>query len=134
MAWLEALNAPDLGILINGEDFTATQDMTEETRQEVTFQGAFGTDGPVIRHVRMADEGTLTFSAILLKKGVRRGMNDESRLKNLRDFEVITRRGDYRVHYRGCNWTRISIRSTVDQVTLDCDITVPGYSPPEGTR
>ena len=33
MAWLEALNAPDLGIFIAGEDFAATQDMTEEFRQ-----------------------------------------------------------------------------------------------------
>ena len=50
MPWLEALNAPDLGIFINGEDFAATQDMSEETRQEVTYMGAFGSEGPVLRH------------------------------------------------------------------------------------
>lgn len=130
MAWLEALNAPDLGLLINGEDFAATSDMTEESRQEVTYVGAFGSDGPVLRHVRAADEGTLSFTAVLLKQGVARGLNDETTLKTLRDFEIVTRRGNLRTTYRGCNWTRISVHSTLDQVTLDCDITIPGYSPP----
>lgn len=127
MAWLEALNAPDLGLFINGEDFAATQDMTEETRQEVTYHGGFGTDGPVLRQVRQADEGTITFTAILLRKGATRGLNDETKLKTLRDFEIITRRGSLRTTYRNCNWTRISVRSGLDQVTLDCDISVPGY-------
>jgi hypothetical protein len=130
LAWLEALNAPDLGIFINGEDFAATQDMSEETRQEVTYMGAFGSEGPVLRHVRFANEGSITFTAILLKKGVARGLNDEAQLRLMRDFEVITRRGDARYTYTGCNWTRITVRSTLDQVSLDCDITVPGYSPP----
>lgn len=127
MAWLEALNAPDLGIFIAGEDFAATQDMTEEFRQEVRFQGAFGVDGPVLRTVRGADEDQVSFSAILLKRGVARGMNDEKRLKAMRDFEVMTRRGDLRNVYRGCNWTRITINSTQEQVTLNCDISVPGF-------
>lgn len=127
MAWLEALNAPDLGIFIAGEDFAATQDMTEEFRQEVRFQGAFGVDGPVLRTVRGADEDEVTFSAILLKRGVARGMNDERRLKGMRDFEVMTRRGDLRNVYRGCNWTLIRINSGQDQVTLNCNISVPGY-------
>lgn len=127
MAWLEAINAPDLGLFLNGKDFSATQEMSEEFRQEINFQGAFGTDGPVLRSVRRADEGTVTFSAILLKRGVRRGLNGEGRLRRMRDFEVQVRRGPLVRTYRGCNWTRISIRSTLDQVTLDCDISIPGF-------
>lgn len=128
MAWLEALNAPDLGIFLAGEDFAATQDMTEEFRQEVRFSGAFGIEGPVLRSVRAADEDEVTFSAILLKRGVARGMNDEKRLKALRDFEVMTRRGDLRNVYRGCNWTLLRINSGQEQVVLNCNISVPGYS------
>lgn len=127
MAWLEALNAPDLGIFIAGEDFAATQDMTEEFRQEIRFQGAFGTDGPVLRSVRHADEDQVTFSAVLLKRGAARGLNDETTVKTLRDFEVMTRRGDTTNVYRGCNWSRIAINSTQDQVTLSMDISIPGY-------
>lgn len=127
MAWLEALNAPDLGIFIAGEDFAATQDMTEEFRQEVRYQGAFGTDGPVLRSVRKADEDTVTFSAVLLKRGVARGLNDEDKVKTLRDFEVMTRRGTHRAVYRGCNWTRITVTSGQDQATLSMDISVPGF-------
>ena len=128
MAWLEGLSAADLGIFVAGLDFAATQDMTEEFRQEVRFQGAFGSDGPVLRTVRAADEDTVSFSAVLLKRGVARGMNDEEKLKQLRDFEVMTRRGDKVTVYRGCNWTRIAINSTREGVTLNCDISVPGYS------
>jgi hypothetical protein len=127
MAWLEALNAPDLGIFIGGEDFAATQDMTEEFRQEVRFQGGFGTDGPILRSVRQADEDLVTFSAVLLKTGAARGMNDEKRMRSLRDFETLTRRGPLRNVYRGCNWTRIAINSGQDQVVLNTDISVPGY-------
>lgn len=129
--FLEALNAPDLGLFLNGQDFTATQDMSEEMRQEVTYAGGFGVDGPILRHVRNADEGTLTFSAILLKNGVAGGLNSEKLLRTMRDFEVVTRRGDGpdgRTVYRSCNWTRISVRSALNQVTLDCDISVPGYT------
>jgi hypothetical protein len=128
MAFLEALVAVDLGIFINGEDFACTQDMTEETRQEVTYHSGFGVDGPILRQVRSADEGSLTFSAVLLKNGVARGLNDEVKLKTMRDFEIITRRGSLRTTYRNCNWTRISVRSTLDQVTLDVDVSVPGFN------
>lgn len=128
MAFLEALNAPDLGLFINGFDFAATQDMSEEARQEVTYHGAFGTDGPVLRQVRNADEGTITFTAILLKQGVKNGLNSEDTLRLMRDFEVVTRRGDHRHVYQNCNWTRITVRSGLDQVTIDCDVSVPGYS------
>lgn len=128
MAWLEALNAPDLGIFIAGEDFAATQDMTEEFRQTVSYRGAFGTDGPVLRSVQAADEDTVSFSALLLKRGVARGMNDETRIKNLRDFEVMTRRGDLRTVYVQCNWTMVRVVSGQNDVTLTCEISVPGFS------
>lgn len=128
MAWLEGLTAVDLGITFrNNEHFSAVQEMTEEFRQEVSYQGAFGTDGPVLRRVRPADEATVTFSAVLLKEGAASGMNDEDRLKTMRDFEVTTKRGRVFHTYRGANWARISIRSTQDNVILDADVTIPGY-------
>jgi hypothetical protein len=128
MAWLEGLTAVDLGISFRvNEHFAATQEMTEEFRQEVSYQGAFGTDGPVLRRVRPADEATVTGSVILLKDGAAAGMNDEDTLKTWRDFEVQTKRGNKYHTYRGANWSRISVRSTQDNVTLDFDITIPGY-------
>lgn len=131
MAWLQGLTAFDLGIEFeNGRDFAATQEMTEETRQEVAYQGAFGTDGPVLRRLRPADEGTVSFTAILLKEGVANRMNDESALKEMTDFQVKVTRGKHTYTYLGCNWNRISIRSTLNDVTLDCDISVPGWRPP----
>lgn len=131
MAWLQGLTAVDLGISFeNGRDFAATQEMTEEFNQEVAYHGAFGTDGPVLRRVRNADEGSISVSVILLKDGVAQKMNDESLLRQMRDFDVQVLRGNAVRTYRGCNWRRISIRSTLDQVTLDCDISVPGYSAP----
>lgn len=132
MAWLQGLTAVDLGISFeNGVDFAATTDMTEEFRQEVAYQGAFGTDGPVLRRVRPADEGTVSFTAILLKDGVQNRMNDENLLKQMRDFDVQTKRGNTVQTYRGCNWNRISIRSTLDSVTLDCDVSIPGFAAPQ---
>jgi len=128
MAWLEGLTAVDLGLSFeNGKDFATTQEMTEEFRQEVTYQGAFGTDGPVLRRIRPSDEGSLSFTVVLLRSGVQNRINDETLLKQMRDFDVQVRRGTVVRTYRGCNWNRISIRSTLDQVTLDCDISVPGY-------
>jgi hypothetical protein len=131
IAWLQGMTAVDLGISFqNNQHFSATQEMTEEFRQEVAYQGAFGTDGPVLRRVRPADEGTVTFSAILLKEGVAGGLNDEVVLRSMRDFEVQVKRGSRVYTYTGCNWNRISIRSTLNDVTLDADISIPGYSPP----
>jgi hypothetical protein len=131
MAWLEGMTAVDLGIsFANGRHFAATQEMTEEFRQEVSYRGAFGTDGPVLRQVRPADEGTVSFTTVLLKDGVAAGMNDESLLKQMRDFEVQVKRGSNVYTYTGCNWNRISIRSTLNDVTLDADISIPGYAPP----
>lgn len=131
IAWLQGMTAVDLGIsFAAGKDFAATQEMTEEFRQEVAYQGAFGTDGPVLRRVRPSDEGTISFSVILLKGGVSSKMNDEALLKQMRDFDVQVKRGTQVYTYTGCNWNRISIRSTLDQVILDADISVPGYSAP----
>jgi hypothetical protein len=131
MAWLQGLTAVDLGISFqNGIDFAATQEMTEEFRQDVAYQGAFGTDGPVLRRIRPSDEGTVSFTVILLKDGVANKMNDESLLRQMRDFDVQVKRGNVVRTYRGCNWNRITIRSTLDQVTLDCDISVPGFVAP----
>jgi hypothetical protein len=130
--FLQGLNAPDLGLFINGEDFAATTDMTETLNQTVTYGDAFGTDGPVLRTVRYADENTVTFTATLLKTGVANGLNSEDTLKALRDFEIITRRGDDPNHghhvYDNCNWTSIVITSGVDSVTLQATISVPGFS------
>lgn len=131
MAWLEGLTAPDLDISFdNGKHFAAVQEMSEEFRQEVLYQGAFGNDGPVLRRVRNADEGTVSFNAILLREGAGAGMNDESVLRQMRDFDVQINRGERVVTYRGCNWNRIAIRSTLDQVTIDCDLSVPGFAIP----
>lgn len=131
MAWLRGMTAVDLGIsFAAGVDFAATQEMSEEFRQEVAYQGAFGTDGPVLRRVRPADEGTVSFTVVLLKDGIANKMNDEILLKQMRDFDVQTVRGGNVQTYKGCNWNRITIRSTLDQVTLDADISIPGYAAP----
>jgi len=132
MAFLEGLTAVDLGLSFeNGLHYSAYQDMSEETNQEVTYQGAFGTDGPVLRRKRKADTGTLTFTAVILKAGAAAGMNDEVKLSSMEDFQAQTKRGNKTTTYLNCNWTRITIRSTLDQVTLDCDISIPGYSGPK---
>lgn len=131
MAWLKGITAKDLNIAFeNGREFAAVQEMNEEFRQEVTYQGAFKHDGPVLRRIRAADEGTVSFTAVLLEEGAQNRMNDEELLKQMRDFDVQVVRGDRVVTYRGCNWNRISIRSTLDQVSLDADLSIPGYSPP----
>lgn len=131
MAWLQGLTAVDLGLSFEaGKDFAATQEMSEEFSQNVSYQGAFGTDGPVLRRVQAADEGTVTFNAILLKDGVASKMNDETLLKSMRDFDVQTKRGNLIQTYRGCNWSRLTIRSTLEQVTLDGTLSIPGYAAP----
>jgi len=131
LAWLQGLTAVDLGLSFEaGKDFAATQEMSEEFSQNVSYQGAFGTDGPVLRRVQAADEGTVTFNAILLKDGVASKMNDETLLKSMRDFDVQTKRGNLIQTYRGCNWSRLTIRSTLEQVTLDGTLSIPGYAAP----
>jgi hypothetical protein len=125
MAFLEAISAPDIQILIEGQDFVATQDMTEEIRQEITYRGGFGVDGPVLRSIRNADNGTISFSAVLTKVGVQNGLNSEHTLKLWRDFSLVTTKGRHVVTYRNCNWERLSVRATLTEVTIDADIQVP---------
>jgi hypothetical protein len=127
MAFLEGLAAPDLGLALNNQDFVAVQDFSEESRQEITWRGAIGSDGPVLRTIRGADEDTMNFTAIVLKSGAIKGLNRKSQLKKMRDFEVKVRYGDEVVTYRNANWTRIGVRATQTEVMLDCDISIPGF-------
>src|SRR5262245_402449 len=115
MAFLEALSAEDFGVFVNGKDFVMVQDAADESRQEITWRGAFGTDGPVARTIRRADEDTFSFTAIVLKPGAAKGLNRKSELLNMpRDFEVHIRDGDGNItHYPKCNWTRIAVRRTL---------------------
>lgn len=132
--WLEALNAPDLGIVIAGNHYAATQSMDEEHRQTVNYNGAFGSDGPVSRSVRRADDSTVSMSAILLKPGQGAGMDNEDFLLSLKAFQIGTRRGstgqpsDWHV-YDDCAWNAVRVASTLDQVTLNADFSVPGFAP-----
>jgi hypothetical protein len=132
--WLEAMNAPDLGIVIAGNHYAATQTMDEEHRQTVAYNGAFGSDGPVTRSVRRADDATVSFSAILLKPGQNAGMDDETFMLGLHSFQISCRRGssgqpsDWHV-YDQCAWNTIHVASTLDQVTLTTDFSVPGFQP-----
>lgn len=129
MAFLEAISAVDFGVFVNGQDFLMVQDATDETRQEVTWRGAFGVDGPVARTIRHADEDTFSFTAIILKAGAARGLNRKSELKKMKpDFEVKIRDGDEVTTYRNCNWTRLAVRRTLTEATLDADISIPGYT------
>lgn len=124
--WLEALSAPDLGIVIAGEHFAAVQTMDEESTQTVNFLGAFGSDRAVVRSVRKGDADTLTFSAILLKPGQNAGLDNEDFLRSLHGFQVAAQRGasgkpnDFH-YYDDCVWTTIRVNSTLDNVTLNAD-------------
>lgn len=128
--WLEAMNAPDLGIVIAGNHYAATQTMDEEHTQNVTFNGAFGTDGPVTRSVRLADTSSVSFSAIILKPGQNAGMDDEDWMLGLKNFQISCRRGssgspnDWHV-YDDCAWNTIHVASTLDQVLLTSDFSIP---------
>ena len=129
--WLKGITAADIDIeFFGGVHFIATQEMTEEMRQDVTYQGAFGTDGPILRRVKGADEGSVSFSVVLTRDGVDQRMNDESILLGMTDFEIKTTRGDTISTWTGCNWNRVSVRSTLDNVTLDADVSVPGWNAP----
>jgi len=132
LAFLEGITAVDLNLwFTNGVHYAAYQDMSEEVNQEVTYQGAFGTDGPVLRRKRKADTGTLTFTAVILKAGQTAGMNDIRVLQAMSDFMATCRVGGDTITYLNCNWTRITRRSTLDQCTIDADISIPGYSGPK---
>lgn len=126
-AFLEAISAGDLGIFVEGEDFLAVQSMREQYRQEVTYRSAFGADHPTIRTKRAADENVVSFSFILLKSGVQRGLNNYAILRSLEDFEIQTKKGATLETYVGCNWTSIDIDSGMDAVTVNVDVSVPGF-------
>jgi hypothetical protein len=125
--FLAAISAGDLGIFVEGEDFLAVQSMREQYRQEITYRSAFGTDHPTIRTKRAADENVVSFSFILLKSGVQRGLNNYAVLRGLEDFEIQTKKGDQIETYVGCNWTSIDIDSGLDAVTVNVDVSVPGF-------
>ncbi len=131
--WLEALMSKDLALFIAGRDFAATQTMDEEYRQTIEWGGAFGSEGPVWRSLRKADEDTVSFSAMIMKTGAARGMIDETFVKETLnpDFAMLLRRGQRRVPHTGCNWTRIAVNSTLTTSTLNMDVSVPGYAPPK---
>jgi hypothetical protein len=127
-AFLAAISAGDLGIFVEGEDFLAVQSMREQYRQEVTYRSAFGSDHPTIRTKRAADENVVSFSFILLKSGVQRGLNTYTVLRGMEDFEIQTQKGDIIETYVGVNWTSIDIDSGLDAVTVNIDLSVPGFT------
>lgn len=126
-AFLEAISAGDLGIFVEGEDFMAVQTMREQYRQEVGYRSAFGSNHPTIRNKRAADENVVSFSFILLKAGVQRGLNSERVLRSLEDFEIQTKKGGQIETYVGVNWTSIDVDSGIDAVTVNIDLSVPGF-------
>ena len=130
MAFLESLAAGDLGIFVNREDFIAVQSMRERYRQEVTYRSAFGSNHPTIRSKRSADENVVSFSFILLKSGVTRGLNSYAVIQDMEDFEIQTQKGTIFETYTGCNWTDIDIDSGLDGVTVSIDVSVPGFVNP----
>lgn len=128
--FLQAMSAADLGVFLNGEDFVAVQSMTERFGQEISYRNAFGSDHPIIRTLRAADENSLSFSFILLKSGIQRGLNSYAVLQTMRDFEIQTKKGSTIETYTGCNWSSISIDSGLDSVTVNVDISIPGFVNP----
>lgn len=136
--WLEGLRAPDLGFefregangggaLVAGKHYAATQTMDEERRQNINYNGAFGHDGAAVKSVRKADEATISFSALLVKgAGTDSILADEDRLVAAQGFAVACRRGpsNWRV-YDECEWTRVAVNSTLEQVTINADIAYP---------
>lgn len=131
MAWLEALSAQDLDILIAGNHYAVVTTMDEEHRQNVTMSGAFGSAGPVSRSVRQADEATVSFSATLLRPGQDAGMADEEYMLNLHNFNIACRRSSNNwKQYKGCEWTSVRVSSSLDAVTMSADLSVPGWTTP----
>lgn len=126
-AFLEAISAGDLGIFANREDFMAVQSMRERYRQEIGYRGSFGQNHPNIRLKRAADEITISFSFVLLKAGVQRGLNNYQTFRQLSDFEIQTKKGSIFETYVGCNWSDIDIDSGQEAVTVNIDISAPGF-------
>lgn len=129
MAFLTAISKEDLGVFVAGQDFIGTQNMRERLSQTVTYRSAFGNSHPVIRTKTPADSNQVSFSFLLLKSGVQKGLNSYRVLQNLEDFEIQTKKGTLYETYAGCNWTDIDIDSQQDAVTVNVDCTVPGFIP-----
>lgn len=125
--FLDALSAGDLGVFVNGQDFVAVQSMRERFGQEIAYRNAFGSDHPIIRTIRAADENSLSFSFLLLKSGVLRGLNSYAVLMTMRDFEVQTKKGPVLETYTACNWSSVDIDTGMDQVMVNVDVSVPGF-------
>jgi hypothetical protein len=120
--YLEAMAAEDLGIVIAGEHFAATQTMDEQTSKTVNYDGAFGSKGAVVRTITPADADTISFSTLLLKPGQHAGMADESFMRGLSNFKVAAQRGSGKFYvYQNCEWTSIRIASTLQSVNLSAD-------------
>jgi hypothetical protein len=114
--------AEDLGIVIAGNHFAATQTMDEGSSQTVNYDGAFGTNKAIIRTVTPADEDTISFTALLLKPGQNAGMEDESWMRDLKNFQIAARRGANKYFvYDDCVWTSLRVASTRQSVTLTGD-------------
>jgi hypothetical protein len=126
-AFLEGITAGDLGIFVNGEDFIAVQSMNERFSKSVQYRRTFGSDNPTIRTMTPADANTVSFSFIILKAGVVRGLNSYQTLQAMEDFEIQTKKGSTIETYMGCNWTDIAIDSGIEIVTANVDISVPGF-------
>lgn len=111
--------AEDLGIVIAGNHFAATQTMDEGSTQTVNYDGAFGSKKAIIRTVTPADEDTISFTALLLKPGQNAGMEDEGWMRTLVNFQIAARRGSGKFFvYDDCVWTSIAVASTRTSVTL----------------
>lgn len=125
--FLEALSAGDLGVFVNGEDFVAVQSMRERFGQEIAYRNAFGSAHPIIRTLRPADENTMSFSFLLLKSGVIRGLNSYAVLLTMQDFEIQTKKGPILETYVACNWSSVDVDTGMDQVTVNVDVSIPGF-------
>lgn len=126
-AFLEAISAGDLGVFLNQQHFIGVQSMRERYRQEIGYRSSFGSKHPTIRTKRSADENVVSFSFLLLKAGVQAGLNSYRIFNAMEDFEIQTKKGDLLETYPGCNWTDIDIDSGLDAVTVNIDISVPGF-------
>lgn len=129
MAFLQSLAKEDLGVFVAGQDFIGTQSMRERFSQNITLRSAFGFSHPVIRSKSPADSNAVSFSFILLKSGVQRGLNSYEVLRNMEDFEIQTKKGSLYTTYPDSNWTDIDVDSSMDAVTVSVDCMVPGFIP-----
>lgn len=129
MAFLQSLAKEDLGVFVAGQDFIGTQSMRERLSQNITYRTAFGFSHPIIRSKSPADANQVSFSFLLLKSGVQRGLNSYKVLQQMEDFEVQTKKGTLYETYSDANWENIDIDSGMDAVTVSVDCTIPGFVP-----